>query len=103
MIFSKYKNILTVSGGTAAGNTPYMRGIITQLVITTITSSNTWSCTLKDREGDVIYQRDSETGTLNDNPDLPVGNDSAERFTIGLTSVGTNENISFIFKVLEQY
>lgn len=104
MLWVKNKYILTVSGGTVSGNTDFMKGKIEQLIISPITETTQWDMTLTDRDGDVIYKRVSETGTLNDRTAmLPIGRDSSERFTIGFLNVTANENIKVIFKVLEKF
>lgn len=104
MLFAKYKYSLTVSGGTVALNTNSMRGMIEQIIITPTTSTNQWDLNLIDRDGDIIYNRVSEVGTVNDRTALvPAGRDSSEILTISFLNVTINEVIKIIFKVREQY
>ncbi len=104
MIFAKYKYVLTVSGGTVSSNTDAMRGMIEQIIITPTTSTNQWDFNLIDRDGDIVYSRNVETGTINDRDSiLPVGRDSTEKFTMQFLNVTANENIVVIFKVREIY
>lgn len=104
MLWQKNKYTLTVSAGTIAGNTDFMRGMIEQLIVSPLNSTTQWDFTLTDRDGDVIYQRVSEVGTVNDRTALlPIGRDSSERLTMAFTNVTANEAIKIIFKVREQY
>ncbi len=102
MLFHKQKSTLTISGGTGSINTPGMRGFVERIIITPTTSTNVWSMTLADRDGDIIYVRDNETGRVIDPIGMPVGLDSLERFTISFTSVSINEPISVIFRNREK-
>lgn len=102
MIFAKNKYILTVSGGTVSSNTDAMRGMIEQIIITPTTLTNQWDFNLIDRDGDIVYPRNVETGTINDRTALvPAGRDSAEKFTMQFLNVTINEPITVIFKVRE--
>lgn len=104
MIWQKNKYTLTVSGGTIAGNTDFMMGMIEQMIITPTTSTTQWDFSLTDRDGDIIYQRISETGTINDRTAwIPIGRDSAERLTMAFANVTANEPIKVILKVREKY
>lgn len=104
MLFAKYKYSLTVSGGTVAVNTDAMRGMIEQMIITPTTSTNQWDLQLIDRDGDIVYQRVSETGTVNDRTAwIPIGRDSNEIITMRILNATVNEVIKIIFKVREKY
>lgn len=104
MLWAKNKYTLTMSGGSASGNTDIMRGMIEQIIITPTTSTNVWDFSLTDRDGDIVYQRLSETGTVNDRTALlPVGRDSSEKFTMAFANATINEAIKVILKVREQY
>lgn len=104
MLFSKYKYSLTISGGTVSANTDFMRGMIEQVIITPTTSTNQWDLSFIDRDGDIIYQRVSETGTINDRTaHIPVGRDSNEILTMRIANATVNEIIKIIFKIREQY
>lgn len=104
MLWQKSKYLITISGGSASINSNIMRGMIEQVIITPTTSTNSWDITFKDKEGDISYQRISETGTINDRTArIPVGNDSSEKFTITFANVTINEVINVILKVREKY
>ena len=81
-----------------------MYGMIEQTTITPTTSTNQWDMNLVDRDGDIIYSRTSEVGTLNDiASDIPVGRDSPEKITVKFLNGTINEAIVVIFKVRERY
>lgn len=103
MIWAKYKYSLTVSGGTVSGNTDFMRGMVEQLYITPTTSTTQWDLNIIDRDGDIVYSRVSETGSLSDKAEIPVGRDNNERFTVQFLNVTANEPIKVVFRVREQY
>ncbi len=104
MIFSKYKYTLTVSGGTVSVNTDSIMGMIEQIIITPLTSTNSYDFSLTDRDGDILYSRNTETGTVNDRTAWTlVGRDSSERLTMKIANATINENIKIVFKIREQY
>lgn len=104
MLWAKNKYSLTISAGTVASNTDFMRGMIEQIIITPTTSTNQWDLNLVDRDGDIIYNRVSEVGTLNDRTaHIPIGRDSSERLTMRILNATINEVITIIFKVREQF
>lgn len=104
MLWSKNKYTLTVSAGTVSANTDLMRGMVEQLIISPATETTQWDMTLTDRDGDVIYKRVSEVGTVNDRTAwLPIGRDSSEKLTVAFTNVTANEAIKVIFKTREKY
>lgn len=103
MLWAKYKYTLTMSGGSASGNTDFMRGFIEKIYVYPATSTTQWDLNITDRDGDIVYSRNTETGNLDDKADLPAGRDSAERFTLAFSNVTANEAIKVIFRVREQY
>ncbi len=104
MLWQKNRYLITISGGSASFNSDIMRGMIEQIIITPNTSTTTWDFTMTDRDGDIMYQRVSETGTNNDRTAwVPVGRDSSEKFTCTFANVTANEVIKVILKVREQY
>lgn len=103
MLHDKKKYTVTVSGGTASVLTDGMKGEIKQLIVTPTTSTNVWDMTIKDRDGDIVFSRSSETGTLfYIDGGLPVGLEGLERFRISFANVTINENIVLIFRMLEK-
>lgn len=103
MIFAKYKYTNLLVGGAASFNTDAMRGIVEQVIINPVTSSNQYDVSFKDRDGDIVYQRNSEIGRVDDKALLPIGTDSLEKFTVIFANAIINENITIIFKVREIY
>lgn len=104
MIYAKYKYTTTISGGSASINTDQLKGRIEQIIVTPTTSTTAYDFSLIDRDGDILYSRTTETGTVNDGTaNLPVGMDSLERLTIRFSNSTANEKITTIFKILEQY
>lgn len=103
MLYDKKRYTVTISAGSASFVTEGMKGRIELITIAPLTSSNVWDLTLKDRDGDVIFSRQSETGTLFYIDGLPVGLDGLERLRGTFANVGTNENIIVSFRIKEMY
>lgn len=101
MLYDKKKYTVTISGGTGAFVTEGMKGCIELLTVTPTTSTTTWDLTLLDRDKDIIFNRQSETGTLFYIDGLPVGLDGLERFMGTFANVTANENIVISFRIRE--
>lgn len=101
MLHDKKKYSVTISGGVGSFNTDAMRGMIDQLLIIPLTSSNTYSISMLDRDGDTVYQFLNAYGRIDDRSGLPIGKDISEKWTISFTNVNINEAITVIFKVRE--
>lgn len=102
MILSKYKYSVTISGGVGSFNTDYLKGEVKQLLVIPLTSTNNYSLSLSDRDGDVMYQNLSVSGLLDNRDILLIGRDSPEKITFSFTSVGTNEAVTVILRIKEK-
>lgn len=103
MLTDKKRQVVTISGGTASVNTGFMRGFIGLITITPQTSTTVWDLNIKDKDSDIIYLRTSETGTISDRAEIPVGLDNQEKFTMNFTNVTANEPITVVFRIREKY
>ena len=102
MLFAKYKYTIPVSGAVGSKNTDAMYGMVEQLIVMPVTSTNTYDINIIDKDGDTIFQQLSNTGPFFDTCGLPIGKDASEKVTMSLSNVGVDENFSVIFKVRER-
>lgn len=101
MLYNKQKLTVTISGGTGSVNTAGLKGFIELMTVTPTTSTNVWDMTIKDKDRDIIFNRQSETGTLFYIDGLPVGLDEFEKLNISFANVTINEVITVALRIRE--
>ena len=101
MLWQKKTYGIKLSHGRGQIITDSMFGIIQQFTVVPEHKDTVWSIVVKDKHGDIIYQKTDMEGRMDDRQGLPVGQDTPEQLTVIIHDTTSNEKFNIMFKVRE--
>ena len=80
----------TITGGNLNVDFSFALGVIVkQIIVTTSTDTTTFDVKIVDKNNDIVYQRDSEVGCLNELLDLPIKGS----YTLFITNATADDSV----------
>ena len=101
MFFDKKKYVINISAGRAVFNTEKMKGMVEHLIVSPYRDGTIWDLSIKDMDGDELFNVKNYTGRMDDRQRIPIGRSIAERLTLNFSNVSFNGLIDVIFIIQE--